>query len=64
MKRFASEELNAPTLFRIDRIYTPENEALDALVDVLHALLVDDAGPSETSQSAAPEQTCFSPPPE
>jgi hypothetical protein len=48
-------------ILRIDRQYCPQDVALDALVEVLHLLLIDAPKPS---LPAHPRPACFSAAPE
>lgn len=52
-----------PTLV-VNRCYRPEPEVLDALVEALHALLVDASGTEPATESEPPELACFSSAPE
>jgi hypothetical protein len=46
-------------LLKVDRVFQPQAAALDALVDVLHLLLVDGPESPNSPSSAGPEPTCF-----
>jgi len=62
MKR-QTEAPKAPPL-RIVRFFQPHAAALDALVDVLHLLLVDGPASPGSPPSVGNERTCFPRPPE
>ena len=64
MKRYANEDRQPAAPLRIERLYHPESTALDALVDVLQVLLLDDAELRGALLPAASEPTCFPRPPE
>jgi hypothetical protein len=56
VKRSGNVDRQPAAPLRIERLFHPESMALDALVDVLHLLLVDDA---ESISSTGSEPTCF-----
>lgn len=59
MKRFAKEDHQAAAQLRIERLYCPESSALDALVDVLQILLLDDSESRESATLSGVGPTCF-----
>jgi len=46
-------------LLKVDRVFQPQAAALDALVDVLHLLLMDGPEYPNSPSSAFPGPTCF-----
>ena len=59
MKRFAKEDCQAAAQLRVERLYHPESTALDALVDVLQALVLDESESSGFLKSSGVGPTCF-----
>jgi hypothetical protein len=59
VKRFANEDRHAGAQLRIGRLYHPESTALDALVDVLQILLLDDSESRDSATSSGVGTTCF-----
>jgi hypothetical protein len=59
VKRFANEDHQAAAQLRIARLYHPEPTALDALVDVLQALLLDEPESPDSATSSGVGPTCF-----
>ena len=56
MRRFSSDDRQPAAQLPIQRLYHPESKALDALVEVLQALLLDD---QESPSSTVARATCF-----
>ena len=65
MTSFATREQQPPATsalgLKIDRVYQPRLDTLDALVDVLYLLLVDEP---ESALPIGLSPTCFPKPPE
>ena len=59
MKRLAKEDRQTAAQLRIERLYRPESSALDALVDVLQILLLDDSESRDSATSSGVGTTCF-----
>jgi hypothetical protein len=59
VKRFATEDRQAAAQLRVERFYHPEPTALDALVDVLQILLLDDPESPDSVTSSGVGPTCF-----
>jgi len=59
VKHCANEVRQSAAPLRIERVYHPESTALDALVDVLHVLLLDDSESSDSATSSGVGPTCF-----
>jgi hypothetical protein len=59
VKRLANEDRRAAEQLRIERLYHSESTALDALVDVLQALLLDDTESLGAPSLTGAEPTCF-----
>jgi hypothetical protein len=59
VKRFATEDRQAAAQLRVERFYHPESTALDALVEVLQVLLLDDLESSGLPTWSGVGPTCF-----
>jgi hypothetical protein len=59
VKRFANEDRQVAAQLQIERLYRPESSALDALVDVLQSLLLDDPELPGSHNSSGVGPTCF-----
>jgi hypothetical protein len=59
VRRFSSDDRQPAAQLRIERLYRPESTALDALVDVLQILLLDDSELPGSHNSSGVGPTCF-----
>jgi hypothetical protein len=59
VRRFSNDDRQPEAPLRIERVYRPESTALDALVDVLQVLLLDDPESPDSATSLGVGPTCF-----
>jgi hypothetical protein len=64
VKRFANDDRSPAAQLRIERLYHPEPTALDVLVEVLQALLLDEPQSAGPRASSGLCPTCFPAEPE